>query len=66
MNWVGEALRFPVEEENELWITALGEKVAALGGQLEVVAVFPDKRMTSMREPEPGDVWLWTDLRAFC
>ena len=54
MNWVGEALGFPVEESDASWVAGLGEKVAALGGHLELVAVFPDETVTLIREPGPG------------
>jgi hypothetical protein len=55
MSWVGELLGFPIEEEGNLWLMALGEKVAALGGYLEVTAVFADERVTLLREPGPGE-----------
>jgi len=51
MDWIGEVLRAPVDEESTLWLAALGDKVAALGGQLELIAVFPDKTVTLLREP---------------
>jgi hypothetical protein len=51
MNWIGEALGAPVEEDELLWMAGLGEKVAALGGHLELVAVFPDESVTLVREP---------------
>jgi hypothetical protein len=54
MTWVGEALGFPIEETN-LWVMDLGQKVAALGGHLELVAVLGEDRLTLMREPGPGD-----------
>lgn len=50
MSWIGELVGFPIEETN-LWVMALGERVAALGGQLEVSAVFGDERVTLIREP---------------
>jgi hypothetical protein len=53
MNLIGEALRYPIEEESLLWVTALGERVASLGGHLELVAVFPDETVTLLREPGP-------------
>ena len=40
MNWAGEALSTPVEEQDCMWLAGLGEKVAALGGHLELVAVL--------------------------
>jgi hypothetical protein len=33
----------------------LGEKVAALGGHLELIAVFGEERVTLIREPGPDD-----------
>jgi hypothetical protein len=50
-NWVGEALGDLVEEEQNLWIAAVGDKVAALGGHLELIAVFPNDTVTLLREP---------------
>jgi hypothetical protein len=50
-NWVGEALGDLVEEEKNLWIPAVGDKVAALGGHLELIAVFPDETVTLLKEP---------------
>jgi predicted RNase H-like HicB family nuclease len=51
MNWVGEAVGSPIETNTVLWVMELGEKVAALGGQLELAAVFPDKTVTLLLEP---------------
>jgi hypothetical protein len=53
MDWVGEALGSPIERDTVLWLTALGEKVAMLGGHLEVAAVFPDETVTLLLEPGP-------------
>lgn len=39
--------------DGRLWLLGLGEKVAALGGHLEVVAVFDDEDTTLIREPGP-------------
>ena len=39
-----------VERDDDL--LALGRYVAALGGQLELRAVFPDETVTLLREPE--------------
>jgi hypothetical protein len=44
----------PTADETPLWIKALGEKVALLGGHLEVVAVLPDQRLTLISEPGGG------------
>ncbi len=55
MNWVGEALGAPVDGVlGDLWLVGMGEKVAALGGQLELVAVFPDETVTLLIEPGPA------------
>ncbi len=54
MTWVSEVLGFPVEETSSLWVAALGEKVAAMGGHLELVAVFENGTLTLVREPGPG------------
>jgi len=51
MSWVGELVGAPAEEDMTLWLAALGDKVAALGGQLELVAVFPDDTVTLLVEP---------------
>jgi hypothetical protein len=49
---VAELLSFPVEEADELlWIAGLGEKVAAMGGHLEITAVFDNEALTLLREP---------------
>ena len=53
MNWVGEALGFPIEDQGVLWVAGLGEKIAALGRHLELTAVFPDETITLVREPGP-------------
>jgi hypothetical protein len=51
MNWAGEELSRPIEEQDVLWVAALGERVAALGGHLELLAVFPKETITLVREP---------------
>jgi hypothetical protein len=51
--WVTEILSSPVEETTDLWIAALGEKVAAMGGHLELTAVFDNETLTLLREPGP-------------
>lgn len=51
MDWVGEAVGSPIETNTLLWVMGLGEKVAALGGQLELAAVFPDETVTLLVEP---------------
>jgi hypothetical protein len=55
MTWIGEAIGSPMEEERTLWVTELGEKVALLGGHLELIAVLPDETVMLMREPEADD-----------
>jgi hypothetical protein len=35
MDWVGEALREKVHEDSTLWLAAVDDKVAALGGHLD-------------------------------
>jgi hypothetical protein len=37
---------------DDLYLGSLGRYVAALGGHLEVQAVFPDETITVRREPE--------------
>jgi hypothetical protein len=54
MDWVGEALGSPIETDTALWLLELGEKVALIGGQLEVAAVFPEETVTLLIEPGPG------------
>jgi hypothetical protein len=51
MTWVGEALGAPVDEDMTLWLSAIGDKVAALGGELRLVAVFPNETVTLLVEP---------------
>lgn len=41
----------PDNADPQLWLLGLGEKVAALGGHLEVTAVFHDAGLTLIREP---------------
>lgn len=53
MDWRGEALGSPIEDDRNLWLTELGERVAMLGGQLELAAVFPDETVTLLIEPGP-------------
>ncbi|MGH3261095.1 MAG: hypothetical protein ACRDNS_03775 [Trebonia sp.] len=48
--WVTELLGHPVEDNTDLWISALGEKVAAMGGHLELTAVFDNETLTLLRE----------------
>jgi hypothetical protein len=53
-NWVTELLSCPAENTTDLWIAALGEKVAAMGGYLELTAVFDNETLTLLREPGPA------------
>ena len=53
---VGLLLSLPVTPEDDdrlLWILGLGEKVAALGGHLELRAVFDQEEVTLISEPGP-------------
>ncbi len=54
MNRIGEVIGEPPGLTNHLWVTETGERVAVLGGYLEVVAVFPDESVTLMLEPGPS------------
>jgi hypothetical protein len=38
----------------DLWIAELGERVATMGGHLELMAVFEKEAMTLLREPSRG------------
>lgn len=40
----------PVED---LYLATLAEYVAALGGHIEIRAIFPDEQVRLLREPEP-------------
>lgn len=51
MSWVGELMGSIVEEDRTLWLAAVADKVAALGGHLELIAVFPTETVTLLREP---------------
>ena len=42
-----------IEQEDDLYLSTLARYVAALGGHLEVRAVFPDETVTLLRDPEP-------------
>jgi hypothetical protein len=53
MNWLGEELSYPIDDDTPLWIAAAGERVAALGGHLEIIAVLPDRTVTLLSEPGP-------------
>lgn len=42
-----------IEQEDDLYLSTLARYVAALGGYLEVRAVFPEETVTLVREPGP-------------
>jgi transcriptional regulator with XRE-family HTH domain len=44
-----------IEQEDDVYLSTLARYVAALGGHLEVLAVFPEETVTVLREPEAGD-----------
>ncbi|MBV9338793.1 MAG: XRE family transcriptional regulator [Solirubrobacterales bacterium] len=41
-----------IEQEEDVYLSTLARYVAALGGHLEVLAVFDDETVTLLREPE--------------
>lgn len=41
-----------IEQEDDVYLSTLARYVAALGGHLEVLAVFPEETITVLREPE--------------
>jgi hypothetical protein len=45
----------PGEDDDEETIFGLARSIVALGGHLEVVAVFDDERVTLLREPVSPD-----------
>jgi predicted RNase H-like HicB family nuclease len=53
VTWVGELVGSSAQTDTVLWVKELGEKVAALGGQLELAAVFPNETVTLLIEPGP-------------
>ncbi|HTX44963.1 MAG TPA: helix-turn-helix domain-containing protein [Solirubrobacteraceae bacterium] len=42
-----------IEQEDDVYLSTLARYVAALGGHLEIQAVFPDETVTVLREPDP-------------
>ena len=40
-----------IEQEDDVYLSTLARYVAALGGHLEVLAVFDDETVTLLREP---------------
>ncbi|HUO72287.1 MAG TPA: XRE family transcriptional regulator [Solirubrobacteraceae bacterium] len=43
-----------IEREDDVYLSTLARYVQALGGRIEVVAVFPDERITVLRQPDDG------------
>ena len=43
-----------IEQEDDVYLSTLARYVAALGGHLEVLAVFPEETITVLREPDAG------------
>ena len=43
-----------IEQEDDVYLSTLARYVAALGGHLEIQAVFPDETVTVLREPDPA------------
>jgi transcriptional regulator with XRE-family HTH domain len=41
-----------IEQEDDIYLSTLVRYVAALGGHVEVLAVFPDETVTVLREPD--------------
>lgn len=44
-----------IEQEDDVYLSTLARYIAALGGHLEVRAVFPEETITVLREPDPRD-----------
>ena len=44
-----------IEQEDDVYLSTLARYIAALGGHLEVRAVFPEEMITVLREPDPRD-----------
>ena len=44
-----------IEQEDDVYLSTLARYVGALGGHLEVLAVFPEETITVLREPDPRD-----------
>lgn len=42
-----------IESEDDVYLSTLARYVAALGGHIEVRAVFPDETVTVLSEPDP-------------
>ncbi len=43
-----------IEQQDDVYLSTLARYVAALGGHLEVLAVFPEETITLLREPAEG------------
>jgi DNA-binding XRE family transcriptional regulator len=44
-----------IEQEDDVYLSTLGRYISALGGHLEVQAVFPDETITVLRVPGDGE-----------
>jgi hypothetical protein len=44
-----------IEQEEDVYLSTLARYIAALGGHLEVLAVFPEETVTVLREPDPSE-----------
>jgi transcriptional regulator with XRE-family HTH domain len=44
-----------IEQEDDVYLSTLVRYVAALGGQLEVNAVFPEETITLLRQPDEAN-----------
>src|SRR5207342_1172112 len=44
-----------IEQEDDVYLSTLARYVAALGGHLEVLAVFAEETITLLREPDASD-----------
>jgi transcriptional regulator with XRE-family HTH domain len=45
-----------IEQEDDVYLSTLARYVAALGGHLEVSAVFPEETVTLLRQPDNAGV----------
>ena len=43
-----------IEQQDDVYLSTLARYIAALGGHLEVLAVFPEETITLLREPAEG------------
>lgn len=43
-----------IEQQDDVYLSTLARYVAALGGHLEVLAVFPEETITLLRDPPGG------------